>query len=111
MIHYCVYYCLLLTGLVYSFAYGAGYGVSLCFNFWATGQFTFRTRLSARKGALFLASHGVNFLLHMSLLEFYVRVLDIPDKIAPLPVYLVAVPVNFVLVRFAMKDRKNANDE
>ena len=110
VIHYGVYYLLMQLGMRYSFAYALGYGISLCFNFWATGRFTFRTSLSARKGTLFLLSHGINFVLHMSLLELFVRVAGINPKIAPIFVYLIAVPVNFLLVRFSMKDKKYAKD-
>lgn len=108
MVHFGLYFLLLHLGLHYSPAYAIGWAVSLAFNFVATGLFTFRTRLSLRKGALFLLSHAVNFLLHISLLEFFVRMAGISEKIAPIFVLCIAVPINFFMVRFSMRDRKAA---
>jgi predicted histidine transporter YuiF (NhaC family) len=45
-----------------------------------------------------MASHGVNYVLHMILLNIFLRI-GIPSSFAPIPVYCIAVPVNFLLVR------------
>lgn len=106
IVHYGLYYLLMLAGVVYWAAYAAGYAVSLGFNLWATGRFTFRTRITPRKSILFLLSHAVNFVLHMSLLWVFVSAAGIDPRLAPVFVYMIVVPINFFLVRYSMKDKK-----
>lgn len=103
-IHYGVYLGLMAAGLPYVWAYATGFILSLAFNLAATARYTFRTSLSARKGVLFVLCHLFNFGLHVALLHVYVKIADIDPRIAPIFVYLIAVPVNFLLVRAAMRD-------
>lgn len=101
LIHYLVYW-LLLGHVAAGTAYTAGYLLSLVFNYLLSSLFTFRSRVSLRNGLGFCAAHAVNYLLHISLLTLYLW-LGVPEMIAPLPVYAVAIPVNFMLVRFVFK--------
>lgn len=96
-IHYGIY---LLLKLIISvnLAYTAGYLISLACNFFLTAKVTFRTGVSPLRGAGFAASHAVNYLLHMLLLNLFIR-LGVPSSLAPVPVYCIAIPVNFILVR------------
>lgn len=96
-IHYGIY--LILKQFIgLNISYTLGYLISLLCNFYLTARFTFKAETSVRRGAGFLASHGVNYLLHMLLLNLFVGI-GIPSSFAPIPVYCIAVPVNFVLVR------------
>ena len=104
IVHYGVYYLLLGVPLSYNAAYTIGYGVSLVFNFIASVRFTFRTTFSAFKAVKFLASHGVNDLLHMALLNLFVWC-GMPEALAPVPVLCIVVPINFFLVRSSLKNR------
>ncbi len=100
-IHYGIY--LLLEGwLGINLAYSIGYAVSLAFNYILSNYFTFKTQPSLAKSAGFCASHAVNYGLHIGLLNLYVY-LGIPVKIAPVFVFAVAIPVNYVLVRHVLK--------
>ena len=96
-IHYGIYL-LLKLAINVNVAYTAGYIVSLCCNFWMTARFTFRSSVSAKRGVGFVLSHVVNYVLHMLLLNLFLKI-GIPSSIAPIPVYCIAVPVNFLLVR------------
>lgn len=99
--HYGVY--LLLLPLVNeSVAYTIGYFLSFLLNFYLTSRFTFRRRGSVRRGMGFAASHAVNYLLHIVLLNVFIS-LGIRERLAPIPVYCIAVPVNFLLVRLVFK--------
>lgn len=97
-LHYAIYY-LLLQLLSAGVAYTIGYVVSLVANFFLTAHFTFRSRPTGGKAAGFTLSHGVNYLLHISLLQLFLH-LGVTARLAPLPVFAIAIPVNFLLVRF-----------
>ena len=96
-IHYGLYLVLKLVINV-NISYTLGYIISLLCNFYLTARFTFQAETSVKKGAGFIASHIVNYLLHMILLNLFLRI-GIPSTFAPIPVYCIAIPVNFLLVR------------
>ena len=96
-IHYGIY--LLLKQVVeINISYTIGYIISLACNFYLTARFTFQTKTSVKRGAGFIASHVVNYFLHLVLLNLFVKI-GISSTYAPIPVYCIAIPVNFLLVR------------
>lgn len=105
-LHYAIYY-VLLPLLSAAVAYTIGYGLSLVANFFLTARFTFRSRPTGGKAAGFALSHGVNYLLHISLLQLFLH-LGVPPRLAPLPVFAIAIPVNFLLVRFVFRYKRKA---
>lgn len=50
-------------------------------------------------------AHAVNYGLHMVLLNVFLA-LGLPEVWAPAPVFAIAIPVNFLLVRFVFKRGK-----
>ena len=60
---------------------------------------------TVRKGIGFGISHFVNYLLHIGLLSLFIWI-GVPERWAPLPVFALVVPVNFLLVRFVLKSKK-----
>ncbi len=103
-LHYALYYGL-MTLMWPTVAYALGYMLSFAFNYLATTFFTFRTRLSWKNLVGMMGPHGVNFLLHMCLFQAFLWC-GIPEAWIPLPVYAIAVPLNFLLVRFVFTDFK-----
>ncbi len=103
-VHYGVY-ALLNLFCQYNIAYTVGYLVSLALNFYLSSRFTFRSSMSVLKGGGFVIAHLVNYLLHMALLNLFVMV-GVPEIWAPLPVYAIVVPINFILVRTVFKKLK-----
>lgn len=83
-------------------AYTVGYGISFICNMWLTARFTFREKLTLKRGGGFALSHIINYLLHLVFLSLFLWV-GIPNKWAPIPVYCIVVPINFVLVRTVFK--------
>lgn len=79
-----------------------GYVVSFIYNFIASTRFTFRVKANARRGAGFLFSHVVNYSLQMLTLNLFL-LLGVSEQWAPIPMFCVCVPVNFLLVRFFLK--------
>ena len=109
-IHYGVYLLLLLflkdkDGWWTNAAYTIGYLVGFVFNFILSALFTFRERMTIRKGIGFSLSNLVNYGLHILFLNLFLWI-GIPDKWAPLPVFCLVVPINFLLVRFVFKKVK-----
>lgn len=103
--------------------YAVGYGISFVGNYIASLKWTFKTQGSVSKGLGFIFSHAVNFGLHLGLLNLFLwlgvgtllaqalhyclpwlteslpAVAD-PANLLPLPVFMIVVPVNFLMVRF-----------
>lgn len=101
LLHYGLYL-LLCRFLGANTAYALGYVLSFFVNFYLTAYFTFGTSPSWRKLVGMGGAHAVNFFIHFVLLNFFLW-MGIPEKYAPLPVFAIAIPVNFILVRYVFK--------
>lgn len=96
-LHYGVYW--LLHGLMnVSVAYTIGYFVSFVANYLLSARFTFKKKKSVKNGVGFACAHLFNYVLQISLLNFFIW-LGVGEALAPVPVYCIAIPTNFVLVR------------
>lgn len=102
-IHYVLYLTLNLI-IVSWIAYSIGYGVSFLGNFYFSNRFTFKTKPTVKKGVGFGLSHFINYLLQIILLSIFIK-LGIPNRYAPIPVFCIAVPINFLMVRFVLKSK------
>lgn len=119
--------------LALTVTYSIGYIVSFIGNYILSLKWTFRTEGSVKKGLGFAFSHAVNYGMHIGLLNLFlylgvgglmVRCLQavVPwlvemfpilrhgEDIVPFAVYVIVVPVNFLLVRFFLThgDEKKA---
>lgn len=103
-LHYGIYY-LLQAFINVNVAYTAGYVISFIVNFYLTSYFTFGTAPSWKKLAGMGGAHLVNFLLHIALLNVFIY-FGLSKTWAPIPVFAIAIPVNFILVRFVFKHKK-----
>lgn len=101
-IHYLIYYLLQQT-IPAGVAYTIAYAISLVINFILTARFTFKTQATVGKGTGFGLAHLCNYLLQMGLL-YIVLATGINRALAPIPVYCISVPLNFLMVRFAFKN-------
>ncbi len=102
-ISYVIYY-FLQKYINENIAYTIGYGVSFCFNFIASNLFTFKTKPNPLKGVRFALAHLTSYLTQLGLLNLFIYAY-IPKIYAPIPVYIIAIPLNFILVRLALKNR------
>ena len=101
LLQYAIYTVLLLWCSP-SLSMTVGYILSFIFNFIASTRFTFKVETNARHGAGFALSHVVNYLLQMATLNFFLWIGG-SKTLAPIPMFCICVPVNFVLVRFFLK--------
>ncbi len=97
-LHYLVYY-ILMRFINTSVAFTVGYLVSFILNYLMSARFTFRKKTSARNGIGFCGAHIINYLLQILLLNMFIHI-GVPERFAPLPVYCISIPVNFLVVRF-----------
>lgn len=112
VLHYGIYLFLLWChspqkiGLsVYSnIAYTIGYFLSFCCNLWLSARFTFREKLTLKRSGGFALSHLINYGLHIVFLNLFLW-LGIPNHLAPIPVYCIVVPINYLLVRTVFKSK------
>jgi len=91
-----------LCRLDHNLAMTIGYVVSFIFNFFASTRYTFRVDETTGRGLGFALSHVVNYLLQMATLNLFIGV-GLSKSLAPVPMFAVCVPINFVLVRFFLK--------
>lgn len=86
-------------------AYSIGFILSWCCNLYLSAHFTFRAKVSIKKGIGFAVTHGINYLLHLLFLNIFIAI-GITEQFAPIPVYCCVVPINFILVRTVFKSHK-----
>lgn len=107
-LHYGIYF-LLQMAINVNVAYTVGYLLSFVVNFYLTSYFTFGSAPSWKKLFGMAGAHGVNYLLHMVLLNLFLWI-GVGAKWAPLPVFAIAIPVNFILVKFVFKNKRNKDE-
>lgn len=101
VLHYVIYW-ILQHWINVNVAYTIGYFLSFIANYFLSAQFTFREKTTTRNGIGFAGAHLFNYIFQMVLLNIFLW-LGVSKALAPLPVYCIAVPVNFILVRTVFK--------
>lgn len=97
-VHYGIYI-VLHNFINASIAFAIGYCISFILNYILTAHFTFKKKTSVKNGLGFCFAHGFNFVLQLSLLNLFLW-LGVEKSLAPLPVYCISFPVNFLAVRY-----------
>lgn len=97
-IHYGIYG-VLQSYIYHNIAYTFGYGISFICNFFLTAHFTFKKKATVKKGIGFGLSHLCNYTIQLGLLNLFIY-MGIDKSLAPLFVFAIAIPINFLLVRF-----------
>ena len=110
MIHYGLYLLLIQTLPVdnswwTNVAYSVGYFTGFLCNLWLSAHFTFKEKITVKIGVGFTISNAVNYSLHLLFLNFFLWI-GLQEQWAPIPVYCIVVPINFLLVRFVFKKMK-----
>ena len=86
----------------YGLMWAVGLAISAyLFNFMMTSWFTFKVRPSWRRFLRFAVSHGINYLIQITIFNISL-LLGVSNELAPIPVYIISVPASFLLVRCAM---------
>lgn len=101
VIHYAIYW-FLLHWINVNVAYTIGYALSFVCNFFMTSYFTFKSEATVKRGMGFCVAHLTNYLLSIGLFNILLW-LGVKAELAPIPVLMIAAPVNFLLIRFVFK--------
>ena len=104
-VHYGIYW-VLQHWINVNVAYTIGYFLSFLMNYYLSAHYTFHEKTSAKNGIGFGGAHLVNYLMHIVLFNFFLC-LGLSRELAPFAVLAIAVPTNFVLVRFVFKHLKS----
>ncbi|MDE7388594.1 MAG: GtrA family protein [Muribaculaceae bacterium] len=80
------------------------YVISFAANFFLSNYFTFRTKPNGKRAGSFAASHAINLGMQTVLVWAFTKVM--PAEYALLPAMAICIPVNFFLVRFALKSKR-----
>lgn len=107
VLHYAIYW-ILQHYINVSVAYTIGYALSFVCNFILTSIFTFKTKATVKRGIGFGGAHIVNYFLHILFLNIFLN-LGMSNEWAPIPVFCLVVPMNFLLVRFVFTKIKTQN--
>ena len=114
------------TPVTLTLSYSVGYVVSFVFNYIVSLKWTFRTKGSVKKGMGFAFSHAVNACMQLLLLHVFRAigiggtlvalmrnlfpllvewwpVLGQSESLLPFPVYMIVVPMNFLMVRYFLR--------
>lgn len=98
---YVIYYiCLFWLNPTISFT--IGYIVAMVVNYLLSTLFTFKVKATAKNALGFLVSNGINYLLCALFLNVFIW-LGVGEKWAPIPMYAICIPINYLIVRFVMK--------
>ena len=101
LVTYIVYYiCLYWLNPTVSFS--IGYIVSMIVNYYMTTTYTFKVKANKKNAAGFVVSNAINYLLCAFFLNLFIWI-GVPERLAPIPMYIICIPINFLIVRFVMK--------
>ena len=103
-IHYGIYW-VLQHWMNVNVAYTIGYIISFMVNYYLSAHFTFKEKTSAKNGVGFAGAHLFNYFLQIGLFNFFLWV-GLGKTLAPLAVWAISVPSNFLIVRFVFKHLK-----
>ncbi len=78
------------------------YLIAMVINYMLTTSFTFKVKATKKNAAGFLISNGINYVLCALFLNIFLW-LGVSEKLAPIPMYMICIPINFLIVRFVMK--------
>ncbi|MGL5317420.1 MAG: GtrA family protein [Bacteroidales bacterium] len=102
-VQYGVYYLLCAT-MQPHFAFTLATVAFVVVNFFMTNYYTFRVKPTWKNSIGFLGQQGINYVMQIGFLSLFLW-MGISAKLAPVPVYLIALPTNFVILRFIFKKK------
>lgn len=98
-IQYALYYVFLKLCISPGWSFTVSYGVSWLCNFVLSARFTFKKEPNIKRGIGFALSHGFNYVIQLVSLNLFIWN-GVSEALAPLFVYCICIPINFLMVRF-----------
>lgn len=97
IVHYTIYF-LLLIYFPAELSYTIGFLISFILNYLLNSKITFSVNRTLRNVIGFIFCHVINYIIQFVVFNVLLY-LSLDELIAPFFVYMVSVPVNYVLVR------------
>lgn len=101
IVTYAVYFILLFC-LNPTVSFTIAYLIAMAVNYLLTTYFTFKVKANKKNAGGFVVSNIVNYVLCTLFLNMFIF-LGVMEKYAPIPMYMVCIPINYLLVRSVMK--------
>ncbi len=83
-------------------AYSIGFIVSFITNFVLSNYYTFRTKPTIDRAILFCIVQFINYMLQIICFKFFIWI-GVSNVWAPVPVWAFIFPINFLMMRVALK--------
>ena len=103
IIQYSVYY-ILIKFMHTNIAYTIGFILSFCANFLMTTLYTFKSKITIKNFLGFGGQQIFNYTFQLLFLNIFLW-LKVPKEIAPIPVFVIILPLNFMILRFVFKKK------
>lgn len=101
IVTYALYY-ILLFWINPTISFTIAYIMAMVVNYLLTTSFTFKVKANKKNATGFVISNIINYALCALFLNFFIW-LGVAEKWAPIPMYMICIPINFLIVRFVMK--------
>lgn len=97
-----LFYYIFLNWLNPTMSFTIAYLIAMAINYVMTTSFTFKVKASKKNAAGFVVSNVINYGLCALFLNFFIWI-GVSEKLAPIPMYMICIPINFLIVRYIMK--------
>ena len=87
----------------YRAAYTLSYVIGVFLSYWITTRFVFRTSWSWRRLAAYPSVYLLQYMLGLALIWVFVHLFQVSEKLAPLLIIPLTIPVTFLASRFIIK--------
>ena len=101
-VNFSIYYPLVYINTNPTLAYLLAFSVSIICNYFLSSHFTFRVKPELKRAIQFLGAHLINLGNELIILNILIH-FGINKYYAPLLVLAIAFPLNFLIVRYALK--------
>ena len=101
-----VLYLLLLQFVSYQLSYTIIYIFGIWLSYWLNLKFVFQTKSSNKKIILFPLIYLVQYLLGILILYVSIDIFNISEKIAPILIVILIVPLTFVLTKKILSEKR-----
>lgn len=99
--NYLTYY-IFLEWFAPTLSFTLAYLVAMAINYSLTTSFTFKVKANMKNAVGFVISNAINYGLCTTFLIFFIWI-GVSVQLAPIPMYIICIPINFLIVRFIIK--------
>ena len=102
-----ILYLALLKIANYMIAYSVAIVITVVISFFLNTMFVFKTKITLKKFLNFPLVYIVQFVANLVLLKLVVDIVGMDERIAPLIILIVVMPVTYLLSKSILADKKN----